>query len=524
MRSLCKVLIVDDEMLVRQGIKHLLDWKQAGFSIVGEASNGLEALDLVEELQPHIIITDIVMPIMDGEKLVKLVKERYPHIEIIVLSSFSEFDYVRNTFQNGVADYILKPKLEAEYLLSVLSKIVIRMDGHHISVREEKSEAEQIEQVIDKWLSGYEAEVSEEMIRTRFPYSGFVLLGVDLKPVKDNLLKMEIEKQLKRFIDDLRAQQVESMKIGSVPDTLLYLLNADGSWTERTEQWIETISTSFEKRLQHKGIHCVITDSFTDLYQIGAVYNEQFDQLKRYAFYLPDSSVIVRAYLPEIPAPVSDLDMAELVEALKRKQFQKACTTFLEHVYLKSTDYKTDVFAFKSLLGNFIFNVTNALSKLKFETTPLEKGKYDYFRQIDQAIYARDAISIIEQFIQETESVINGSDYSVNPSFHRLLNYIQEHYAEPITLTEVAKRFHFNPSYLSSYFSANNSEGFSEYLNKIRVDKAKEMLVSTNESISEISDQVGYSDQSYFTKVFKKMTGISPSQYRKEQVQEKKSV
>ncbi|MFD2877412.1 response regulator [Paenibacillus rhizoplanae] len=120
MNPICKVLIVDDEILVRQGIKYVLDWEQEGFQIVGEAANGREALNSLQTLQPHIIITDIVMPVMDGEELTRLVKRDYPATEVIVLSSFSEFHYVRSTFQHGVADYILKPKLEAGALLQVL--------------------------------------------------------------------------------------------------------------------------------------------------------------------------------------------------------------------------------------------------------------------------------------------------------------------------------------------------------------------------------------------------------------------
>lgn len=122
MNPICKVLIVDDEILVRQGIKYVLDWEQEGFQIVGEAANGREALNSLQTLQPHIIITDIVMPVMDGEELTRLVKRDYPATEVIVLSSFSEFHYVRSTFQHGVADYILKPKLEAGALLQVLKR------------------------------------------------------------------------------------------------------------------------------------------------------------------------------------------------------------------------------------------------------------------------------------------------------------------------------------------------------------------------------------------------------------------
>ncbi|MGO4372676.1 helix-turn-helix transcriptional regulator, partial [Paenibacillus sp. MCAF20] len=103
-----------------------------------------------------------------------------------------------------------------------------------------------------------------------------------------------------------------------------------------------------------------------------------------------------------------------------------------------------------------------------------------------------------------------------NVNMKRLLDYIDEHYAEPLNLTEMAKHFHFNPSYLSSYFSTHNEEGFIEYLHKVRTDKAASLLRKGEAMISEISGLVGYSDHSYFCKVFKRHTGHSPSSYRRQ--------
>nr|WP_281378784.1 helix-turn-helix domain-containing protein [Paenibacillus phyllosphaerae] len=120
------------------------------------------------------------------------------------------------------------------------------------------------------------------------------------------------------------------------------------------------------------------------------------------------------------------------------------------------------------------------------------------------------------RFLAEAESCVAKRNRPTgNQAIHKLLNYIQEHYAEPLNLTEVAHHFHFNPSYLSNYFATHNKEGFSEYLNRVRIDKACELLKNSDMSISEVSGQVGYSDPSYFTKVFRKLKNISPSQYRK---------
>ena len=117
-----RVLIVDDEYIMRQGLKYMIHWEQEGYEIVGEATNGNEALRLTEELKPHIIISDIVMSVMDGVAFTEMVHKIYPDIAIIILSGYDKFEYVKKTLTNGAIDYILKPTLNEEELLNVLEK------------------------------------------------------------------------------------------------------------------------------------------------------------------------------------------------------------------------------------------------------------------------------------------------------------------------------------------------------------------------------------------------------------------
>ena len=112
-----RVLIVDDEYIMRQGLKYMIHWEQEGYEIVGEATNGNEALRLTEELKPHIIISDIVMSVMDGVAFTEMVHKIYPDIAIIILSGYDKFEYVKKTLTNGAIDYILKPTLNEEELL-----------------------------------------------------------------------------------------------------------------------------------------------------------------------------------------------------------------------------------------------------------------------------------------------------------------------------------------------------------------------------------------------------------------------
>lgn len=123
MESSCKIMIVDDEFIMRQGIRFMMRWEEEGYEIVGEASNGKEALDLIPKLEPHIILCDIAMPIMSGLDFIKIVNREYPDIKTVVLSSYDNFEYVREALLNGAVDYVLKPTLNSEELLKLVRKV-----------------------------------------------------------------------------------------------------------------------------------------------------------------------------------------------------------------------------------------------------------------------------------------------------------------------------------------------------------------------------------------------------------------
>ena len=120
MGEYCKVLIIDDEQIMRQGIKHIMDWEKEGFLIVGEAKDGKEGLKMVKECSPHIVLADIVMPVMDGMEFSMRLQKECPGVKLIILSSYDKFEYVKTALLNGASDYILKPMLNAQSLLKTL--------------------------------------------------------------------------------------------------------------------------------------------------------------------------------------------------------------------------------------------------------------------------------------------------------------------------------------------------------------------------------------------------------------------
>ncbi|ANY70141.1 hypothetical protein BBD42_29300 [Paenibacillus sp. BIHB 4019] len=522
MAPFCRVLIVDDELLVRQGIKHLLNWEKEGFQIVGEAASGTEALELIQQLEPHIVITDIVMPVMDGAELTRIVKARFPEIEVIVLSSFGEFDYVRSTFQSGVADYILKPKLEATHLLEVLKRTAQRIPSLKLELAPtDKNTTVQV--LLDMLMDGFGVELDEE--DATFPYDSFRMLGAECKPSGDKNAVLATAELLKKRMQaelDVSLEQSVYFPLRSEAGRVVLLINLNeqessqlAAAARRLDDWTS------EQKLEARW---TLGEPFSDYTEVGDHFKLHFLKMSDYRFFLADPDrLLIAGELPYMPPVEDKFDLPRFSEQLSKQQFESAFSELLAYVQGASHFYKKDVFEFKSFLSNVIFNMTIVLGRLEVDASHLEEAKYRYFKEIGDAAHISEAIVLMEAFVSDAEAVLATRKQGAgNPNMAMLLAYIGEHYAEPLSLTELAKHFHFNPSYLSTYFSAHNNEGFSEYLNKIRVEKAAELLLADSASISEISGMVGYSDHSYFTKVFKKITGLSPSHYRKQYVNQKR--
>lgn len=519
MSKYCKLLIVDDEALIRQGIKHYMNWEQEGFQIVGEASNGKEALELIAELKPHIVLTDLVMPIMDGEELTRQIKLKYPDIEVIVLSSFGDFDYVRSTFQSGVRDYILKPKLDTGHMLNVLKAVADKIP----SLQTDEQSANQgpsVDSVLEKLLSGYEMEDKqiETELAAHFPHSAFCLLGVDLRG--RTMEKDQVSAIRQTMLDELskqteHADQLVYHVLKAEAPMIMLLLNLDYTMLSLLPYWGRTMASSINQL--ELDVAVVVSEPFSAIKELEHSYKTSLLKMMDYAFYFPDKHLLLFHEFPESVQAAEPFNLNGFTESFKRERFDAAFDYLQKHLDVFKTNYTTDVFEFKSFLSNVIFNITVLLGNMNYSTQQLETRKYYYFKAIEESRNANAAAGLLAEFIEEAKLCIaEKAEQSGNANMKRLLDYIHEHYAESLNLTEMAKHFHFNPSYLSSYFSAHHNEGFVDYLHRVRLEKASELLRTGEASISEISGMVGYSDHSYFCKVFKKHTGLSPSRYRQQ--------
>lgn len=484
-----KVLIVDDEVLIRQGIKHYLDWEKEGFSIIGEAANGEEALALIRSEQPNIVITDIVMPVMDGIQLVKEMNESFQDIAVIILSSYSDFEYVRATFQYGIADYILKPELGAEELLKALRLAVKDLVGTHtvpsIPSKEQQEVTHQSSFNLDEVKRHIESLPNSE---GNIYWLVEIIAKENIAKIKETLEKVEGVKDY--FQIDMKEQR------------LLFLLLMDN------QQFPEIVAGNSI---------WLVSELFTDIQEIAVHYEEEIESIRSYPFYFPTQSVFRKTQFKPLERKET-LRLNYFTDLFKRQEFKLALGYLEDYIEEIAVQYTKSEAEFKGEIENLIFNITILLENLDFEND-LHEEKYTFFDLIQDANDVDEVLRYFTDFLQKVKDEI--ASRQKNPeqeNLKKILAYIEANYQETITLTGLAEHFHFNPSYLSTYFSTHQGMGLSEYLTEVRIKKAKMHLRNSRIPISEIGDLVGYDNHSYFCKVFKKVTGLSPSKYRKQKV------
>lgn len=498
----CKVLIVDDEYIMRQGMRHMMEWEKEGYKIVGEAANGEEALRMMEECRPDIVLCDIVMPMLDGLEFSGIVKQRFPEVKLIILSGYDDFEYVKQTLLNGACDYILKASLNPQNFLTVLDKTAATIPGMCLSKGMKVSVGEKL----TRYINGYDVDLTEGDFKERFFHSQCrLLLTKNGKGTEwSNTMRNGLMQKLGEFWEKQEAYETEVLLPGE--DMVAVLLN----YRIRDE---ETLQSQVKACVEHMcryfpDCFWVLGDSVEMLAGMPESIRRGREYLD-FRFYYPDTSLLVAEEITEphverfpYEAYAADLKSHHFAEALQRLDtyVTYACEQKMEEYLLKNT--------VKNLLYNFI------VEKEKADGT-LSVNKAEYFRKIDRSGYAKIFLEVFGEIKKQLDAACQNEKQP--DVMAEILTYIRENAAGELDLAEIAKRFNYNYNYLSTYFNQRMHESFSEYLNRIRIEKACELLTDhiKNYSIADISVMVGYSDPSYFTRIFKQQTGSTPSVWKR---------
>lgn len=510
MDSWCKVLIVEDEYITRQGIRNMIDWYEEGFEIVGEASNGKDAIDMVEKLRPHIVLTDIVMPVMDGLELEKSLRTKFPKIQVVVLSSYSDFDYVRDSFQSGAVDYILKPTLSPANLLKTMKQVASRIPGLTLQGRQNLSLARSIEQL----LSGYAEQEAKEQLESAFQNSGFLLVGMDISRIfRQDTAAIEKQKTLlPQILDKLLAEYTYVHLIVN-ESVLLIVVNFPPPEKEDVYRALRQAMDQIGE--QEPRTFYVSSKIFSDISLLKEVYNGPFLSNLDWYFYYKGKHFMAAE---EFQKPKEDIkfNLMNYTKLLETLQTERALELLESSVNSILTERSLGEMELKTLVQNAWYQMISVLEDQGLNAENLSYLKRDCLVKIYSCAYSEDFIQLFSILQSDFHTII--SKYEVNAhnsTMQSILKYIDNHYNDQLSLASLAKQFNFNYSYLSVYFHSHHSEGFSEYLNRKRINRAMELLRQGTLPVSDVCETVGFTDPSYFTRVFKKLIGTTPRDYRR---------
>ncbi len=528
--DLMKVMLVEDERLVLELLKACINWEEIGFSIAGECSSAISALELVDTLLPDIIITDICMPVMDGLEFSKTVSEKHPQIKIIVLTGHEEFEFAKKGIKVGISDFLLKPINDDEItraLISIKDKII---KERTLSKGYEKLK-KQLEQNLpflrEKLLNeliqgGFDLVSIDERLSyfdIKFGAADFRIAVIEVEDIIEENSGDEEHKLINkmRCIDYIRRSFEKDNYVNIFFDNSQRIVVMSNEPALDLEECCETIKSMLLNRLKCS-IAIGIGNIHSGIDKVYLSYKEARDAVS-YKFVVGKNQVVSFSDI----WPSTSANMRIDNDSMGRFGF------YVKSGLLEKVEETIDLFfgeeenTCKSLeqarviACNLISVIMNVIIISDINQKDIFKNNLQPFEKI----FKLDTLPDIKEYLKNTASAATLSVSSQQGKKARKIlqdvkEYIHNNYTDSnISLSEVAKKFFLNLSYLSRIFKEETGQTFVDYLMKLRMEKAFKLLGDTDLMVYEIAEQVGINDPHYFSICFKKYTGLSANDYRK---------
>ena len=541
-----KTFLVEDEVVIREMIKKMIPWEQYGFELVGEAADGEMALPLILKKKPDLLITDIKMPFMDGLTLCKLVKKELPDIRIVILSGYDDFNYAKQAISIGVEDYLLKPITKNAF--------IERLEEIHNRYEHEKTQREYYEKFRLE-MQEYEKNASRDFFETLVRadsdlaelYRRADKLNLDIVAEAYNILiftpdtsegscntddqcsdwEAEVQDKINTYflnhpVAILFRHQVFSYAIlvKGQKDTIeknteecVKAIQDIMAQTEGRTDWFIAVGKSADRlsMLGHSYRTAVRANSFRYLYDGHILDYQSLETRKENPSdsYREDSvqlrNVNINALNPAILQKFLSSGLAEEVEGFVRDyinaigQEPMGSLVFRNYVVL-----------------NVRFSVLSFLKKLGCDDSEISGQETDNIVE-ETGKSIETAVAYCEKMLRKAIALRDENAGNQNRSvLKRAVEFIDQNYMdEELSLNKAAHVANVSANHFSALFSQNMGQTFTEYLTGLRMSKAKELLRCTAMRSSEIAGEVGYKDAHYFSYLFKKTQGMTPSEYRK---------
>lgn len=536
-----KVLIVDDEKYVISLIEKLIDWEKLGMKVVGSAGDGMKGVELVEELKPDILIADVKMPGFDGISLVKRVREIDRDIKFIIISGHKKFEYAKSVMKYNVEDYILKP-IDKEELEGILQKIRKELD--------EKSEQRKNEGKINKWMDSNRLLMNDQFMEELYNKSlfskkqsieeinqrYFTELGnyvyrcaiIQLNGLNGTMEASFVEdflSTLKKYIDQKNGENERPVMSRIGYHQILLLL-------ESAQEKMSSVNTVLENILgealrmgsKYSGLKVAFSVGKPVRLDTNVMGLEETLDSARTALNKRFTDGYGRILLAENNSAAEnsdiDADMLKNLGKAVRSTSESEITQQINAIYdaVRSEGYKNSNIYMTAAckVNEELYQYLRLFSSAEGMQQKLEEqlGK----RMIEATGITELKKLLVQHICENMEQLIGDSKSNLSPAIRTAKIFIANNYKQDIGLSDVARVVNLSSVYFSGLFKKEMGENFVDYLNRVRIDAAKVLLKDVRNNIGEIAEQCGFSDTRYFAKIFKRSVGITPSDYRKRQI------
>lgn len=539
-----KIFLAEDEVIVRETIKRMIPWENLGFELVGEAADGEMALPLLLRQKPDLLITDIKMPFMDGLTLAKVAKKEIPGLKVVILSGYDDFSYAKQAINIGVEDYLLKP-ITKNALIERLTEIRSRYE-HEKTQKEYYEKFHREMQAYEKNSSRdfFEALVSGSMDMMEI-YRRSEKLGLDIVAEAYNVLifTMNCEEDFSGQREGYSEWEAESLELleeffSENTSAMLFRCNIFSYGVlikgqketigENTRSCVSEIQRILDRKEQKRQWFVAAGEPVERLSQIQKSYysaSRAFSQRYLYdeniLYYDEMASMEKKNVTEDDSTYLQKVDVNALNPAILQKFLSNGLLEETEN-FVKDYFYAIGQEPLESLVfRNYVtlnvrFSVMSFLKEIGCDTRTLEQeDTEDVLSESSKSL--ENAIAYAEKIISQAIALRDQNSGNKNRSILKTaVDFIDSHYMEEdMSLNKAANAANVSANHFSALFSQNMGQTFIEYLTNLRMNKAKEYLRCTSMRSSEIAGEIGYKDAHYFSYLFKKTQGMTPSDYRK---------
>jgi len=534
-----KVFLVEDEMVIRRGIKNSIDWEKEGYIFCGEASDGELAYPMIIKEKPDILITDIRMPFMDGLELCKLVKKELPNIKILILSGYDEFDYAKEAIRLGVTEYLLKPISSG--------KLLEALNGVSESIRREKEDKDLVRKYMEEMRENTEHEKQkffEQMIAGNLSMADALETGkkyeMNLSAGMYNLLLFrftlgkenrksgELLGEAEYAIEKLTERLEYVFEFQRGVEGWAFLLMADNE--EQMSERVKELSKDLEEIMKNYSTIAYFGGIGQPVARLREL-EESFREAERAlaARFTMELNRIISVEDIRMAQNVDTLDDIEITSFGEIEKTRTMLEKFLNNGAEDEIDEFVDVYInelpeenLKSVLMRqyiimdayiVMMSFCEKIEGIEGEMQAQSEELKNSMKTIQTLEEIKNYIRMLLKKIIGVRDTISGRRYSNIIEIAK--DQIRKTYmSDEISLNTIAAEVGVSPSYFSSIFSKEMGKTFVEYLTEIRMDRAKELLMCSSMKTSEIGYEVGYKDPHYFSYIFKKTQNCTPKEFR----------